>query len=195
MWSGMKCALCEDKQCYDGKNCLKKEIGEIGEIGEINSEDKRIMEISAKIEAEGYMKITRMEELVRFCKEMKFKKLGIAFCIGLENEAKILHKYFSKNFDVFSVCCKIGGIDKENFGLEKRGNGFEAMCNPIGQAKVLNKNKTDLNIILGLCIGHDILFAKYSEAPVTVLAVKDRVLAHNPLSAIYSGYYRRRWNL
>jgi uncharacterized metal-binding protein len=66
------------------------------------------------------------------------------------------------------------------------------MCNPIGQAKFLNKAKTDLNILLGLCVGHDSLFIKYSEAPITVFAAKDRVLAHNPLSAIYQSesYYK-----
>lgn len=63
------------------------------------------------------------------------------------------------------------------------------MCNPIAQARLLNKAETDLKIILGLCVGHDSLFLSYAEAPVTVLAVKDRVLAHNPLGAIYAGYY------
>ena len=54
-----------------------------------------------------------------------------------------------------------------------------------------NKETTDLNIILGLCIGHDILFTQHSEAPVTTIVVKDRVLAHNPVGAIYSNYYLR----
>jgi uncharacterized metal-binding protein len=43
-----------------------------------------------------------------------------------------------------------------------------------------------LNILLGLCVGDDTLFIKHSKAPVTVLAVKDRVLAHNPLGALYT---------
>ena len=66
------------------------------------------------------------------------------------------------------------------------------MCNPLGQATVLNNEGTELNIILGLCIGHDILFNQYSAAPVTTLAVKDRVLTHNPLGAVYSKYYLKR---
>lgn len=68
------------------------------------------------------------------------------------------------------------------------------MCNPIGQAKLLNQSGTQLNILLGLCVGHDSLFLKYSEAPVTVFAVKDRVLGHNPLAAIYmaEGYYKKK---
>jgi uncharacterized metal-binding protein len=42
------------------------------------------------------------------------------------------------------------------------------------------------NVLLGLCVGDDTLFIKHSKAPVTVLAVKDRVLAHNPLGVLYT---------
>jgi uncharacterized metal-binding protein len=140
------------------------------------------------------MQLTRLEELILYAKEMGYKRLGIAFCIGLENEAKVIHELLAKEFEVHSVCCKACGIDKSEFGLERLHGekGIEATCNPIGQAMILNEEKTDLNIIVGLCIGHDILFTKYSKAPVTTLAVKDRVLAHNPLGAIYSGYHRKR---
>jgi len=67
------------------------------------------------------------------------------------------------------------------------------MGNPIYQAELMNREKTDLNILLGLCVGHDSLFLKYAESPVTVLAVKDRVTGHNPLAAIYlsDSYYRK----
>jgi len=67
------------------------------------------------------------------------------------------------------------------------------MCNPISQAMVLNDDKTDFNILLGLCVGHDSLFIKYANAYTTVLVVKDRVLGHNPVAALYTadGYYQR----
>jgi uncharacterized metal-binding protein len=70
------------------------------------------------------------------------------------------------------------------------------MCNPIYQAKLLNHEKTDFNILLGLCVGHDSLFFKFTEAPTTVLAVKDRVTGHNPLAAIYlcETYYQKLKN-
>jgi uncharacterized metal-binding protein len=66
------------------------------------------------------------------------------------------------------------------------------MCNPIGQAMIVNRAKTDFNVLLGLCVGHDSMVFKYAEAPCTVLAVKDRLLGHNPLAAIYTmdTYYR-----
>ena len=67
------------------------------------------------------------------------------------------------------------------------------MCNPIGQALLLNEQKTDFNVIMGLCVGHDTLVMKYLEAPITTLAVKDRVTGHNPLAAIYlsESYYKK----
>ena len=110
-------------------------------------------------------------------------------------EAEIINKILTKDFEVFSTCCKICGMDKSEFRLKKlhKKKKVDPMCNPIGQAEILNKNKTDLNIILGLCIGHDILFTKHSKAPVTTLAVKDRLLAHNPLGAIYSLYYKKKF--
>ncbi len=52
-----------------------------------------------------------------------------------------------------------------------------------------------MNLILGLCVGHDTLFIKHSQAPVTVLAAKDRFLGHNPLAALYlaEGYYKKKF--
>jgi uncharacterized metal-binding protein len=59
------------------------------------------------------------------------------------------------------------------------------------RAHFLQKAGTELNVMLGLCVGHDSLFSAHSHAPVTVLAVKDRILGHNPLAASYlvDGYY------
>jgi uncharacterized metal-binding protein len=186
----MKCAICKTKKCYEGKDCTKIKDAVTSKYGE--SENKKIMQISSKIESEGYMKLTRLEELILFCSEMNFKKIGVAFCIGLEEEARILHNILERKFGVYSVCCKVCGINKSEFKLSKvRDKDFEAMCDPIGQATILNDNKTDLNIIFGLCMGHDILFSKYSKAPVTTLLVKDRVLAHNPAGAL-NKYYRNK---
>jgi len=188
----MKCALCEDKDCYEGKDCtdIKDEVK-----GEYKGEDLKTLKVSTGIESEFYMKKTRLEELIIYAKRMGHKRLGIAFCIGLEKEAKVIHDILSKQFEVHSVCCKVCGIDKSMFDLKRlhESSETEAMCNPIGQARVLNDEGTDLNIILGLCVGHDTLFTKHSKAPVTTLAVKDRVLGHNPLAAIYSNYLKKKF--
>lgn len=139
----------------------------------------------------------RILEIIEFAWKMDYQRLGLAFCAGLAHEAKAVEKLLShKNFEVVSVICKAGRIPKEKIGVqdhEKIAIGkFEPMCNPILQALLMNDAKTDFNIVLGLCVGHDSLFFKYAEAPCTVLAVKDRVLGHNPLAAIYTidSYYR-----
>jgi uncharacterized metal-binding protein len=125
---------------------------------------------------------------------MHYQKIGIAMCVGLTREANILIGILSKQFEVVSICCKNSGISKDDYDMPHiNSSRYEASCNPIGQALVLNDNETDLNVILGLCIGHDILFSQSSKAPVTTFAVKDRVLAHNPLGALYSGYHLRKF--
>jgi uncharacterized metal-binding protein len=140
---------------------------------------------------------TRIEEIIEFAGKMDYQRLGLAFCIGLRQEAKIVEKIFSaKGFDVVSAVCKVGRIPKDQIGVGKdqqiAPDTTEAMCNPILQALILNKENTDFNVLIGLCVGHDSLFFKYAGAPSTVLAVKDRLLGHNPLAAVYNAdsYYR-----
>lgn len=140
----------------------------------------------------------RVQEIIEFAQKMNYQKLGIAFCVGLHPEARSLNKILEVHgFQVASVVCKVGCTPKELIGIEEEEKinigEFESMCSPIVQAKILNNEKTDLNILVGLCVGHDSLFFKYSEAPVTVLVAKDRVLGHNPAAALYTSntYYAR----
>ena len=141
---------------------------------------------------------TRIVEIYEFAEKMNYKRLGLAFCSGLAKEADIVADVLDeRGFEVVSVLCKAGRTSKDRIGLkdeEKIYQGTEeAMCNPIFQAKLLNHAKTEFNILLGLCVGHDSIFFKYAEAPTTVLAVKDRVTGHNPLAAIYLSdtYYKK----
>ena len=140
---------------------------------------------------------TRVAETIEFAKRMKYKRLGLVFCIGLRKEAKVMEMLLTeKGFEVVSVMCKAGRIPKSTLGLDAgqtiRGNVSEAMCNPVAQAMLLNDSKTEFNIAMGLCVGHDSLLFKYVEAPTTVLLVKDRVTGHNPVAVLYTvdSYYR-----
>jgi uncharacterized metal-binding protein len=141
---------------------------------------------------------TRIIEICEFAQKMNYRRLGLAFCIGLAREAAAAsHIFQAHGFEVASILCKAGRTLKDLIGIkddEKIHQGTdESMCNPIYQAKMLNHAQTELNVLLGLCVGHDSLFFKYAEAPTTVLAVKDRVTGHNPLAAIYlaDSYYRK----
>lgn len=200
------CGLCKilacktvDKEKYP-KNCpCRSNI--IDESRELyySEENKIIAYNSAIVEKEGYCKETRIEETINFVKRSNYRKIGIAFCSGLKKEVEAINNiYIKKGFEVYSVICQCGNIPKEYIGIteEQKINPdkFETMCNPIGQALLLNECETDFNIVVGLCVGHDSLFIKYSKAPVTVLAVKDRVTGHNPLAPIYlrSSYYKSK---
>ena len=148
---------------------------------------------AAQVEAAGYCRWPRVQEIIEFAHRIDATHLGIATCIGLIHEASLLQEILEANsFLVSSICCKVGSIPKEEIGLrdeEKvRPGQFEALCNPIGQAGLLNEAGTHLNVAVGLCVGHDSLFFRYSHAPVTVLVAKDRVTGHNPVAALYTSH-------
>jgi len=159
--------------------------------------EKKLAANAGIVEATGYMQWPRLKDTIEFAKLMGYKKLGIAFCIGLQKEASILSRILEKyGFKVSSVICKTGSIPKTEVGVPEEyqltsKTGYVigyVTCNPIGQAMLLNREETDMNIIVGLCVGHDILFTKHSEAPVTTLIAKDRVTGHNPAAALYTYY-------
>jgi len=140
----------------------------------------------------------RVQEICEFAQKMGYRKLGIAFCGGLHSEAWSLTQILeARGFEVISVTCKAGGTPKEQIGIKDeekiRVGEFESMCSPIAQGMILNAEKTDFNILVGLCVGHDSLFLKYSKAYCTVLVAKDRLLSHNPCAALYTtgSYYAR----
>jgi uncharacterized metal-binding protein len=133
----------------------------------------------------------RILEIAEFARRMQYARLGLIFCAGLAKEGRAAAAYYrAKGFEVVSVLCKVGCVPKETLGVQdgqKIAVGRpESMCNPITQAMIANEARTQLNILLGLCVGHDSLVLKYCEAPCTVLAVKDRLLGHNPLAAVYT---------
>ncbi len=140
---------------------------------------------------------TRLLEVAEFAGRMNFEKLGLVFCVGLAREARRVRDFLEgKGFRVVSVICKAGRLPKEKLGVKDgekiRPGTPESMCNPVLQAEVLNRAETDFNVVMGLCVGHDSIFLRFSKAYCTVLAVKDRVTGHNPLAAVYTlgSYYR-----
>ena len=199
-----KCTSCGLYGCFekDGEKMpegcpgLGQIVGDA--LKEYSGDVANIAKVSAEVEYDGYMKWTRVEELMEFCRRMGWSKVGIASCMGLRRESIILTRVLESNgFDVRGVFCKVGGIPKEAVGVSRekmlRREG-DAMCNPVSQAMLLNGEGTDVNVIMGLCVGHDMLFTKFSHQPVTTLVVKDRVLCHNTVGALYGAdgmYYKR----
>lgn len=214
-----QCARCEGKFCYQG--IKKKEVLPdfcpmrlFEDLLEPTAERYRSPELhhfflnAAITEREAYEpsfarekgKIhpvrPRIREIAEFAKKIGARKLGLAFCIGLADEAgraaRILEKH---GLEICSVVCSCGAIDKTEVGIAaehkiRNPEKFESSCNPLLQAEIMNRIETDFNIIVGLCVGHDMLFTQACKAPVTTLVVKDRILGHNPVAALYSRYYK-----
>ncbi len=162
-----------------------------------DEENNRVSVVSAQIENEFYLQYTRLQEVMEFSRRMGFHKIGIATCVGLIEESRTLARILRKNgFEVYGAVCKIGSFLKADVGVSEDDmtRTGAVMCNPIMQAEVLNQAGTDFNVVMGLCVGHDSLFYKYSEALVTTLVAKDRVLAHNPAGALYqaNAYYKSK---
>ena len=199
------CANCSVHACSKAKpetlpkNCPMRYPELLNQTVEAYGDNRDFYIASSEIEAQGYGEWVRVREVIEFSKKMNYRKLGLAFCRGLRTEARILAGILkAHDFEVVSVICKAGGVDKTEVGIDEenkvRPGTFEPMCNPIFQAELLNQEKTQFNIALGLCVGHDSLFYKYSEAMVTMLVAKDRVLGHNPVAALYQadGYCKSR---
>lgn len=151
-------------------------------------EDAKLAQVSAGVEADGYRKWPRVHETIVFAKRMGYHKIGIASCVALLRESRALAKMLRGNgFEVFGVGCKTGELNKTDLGIDEAHQGpGPVACNPILQAELLNREGTELNIVMGLCVGHDSLFYKHAKAVTTTLVVKDRVLMHNPVSALYT---------
>ena len=156
---------------------------------------RRVAVASAEVEAEHYCAFTRVEETMAFAEKIGAHKLGIATCVGLLSESRVLADILRRHgFEVVGIACKAGAQSKETIGCPEYCTEVGPnMCNPILQAKLLNAERTDLNLVVGLCVGHDSLFYRYSEALCTTVVVKDRVLGHNPVAALYTAnsYYRK----
>ena len=159
-------------------------------------ENLKFMQTAAAVEFGGYCKLTRVQEIVEFAKKMNYKRIGIATCVGLLKETRIVAKILrSHGFEVYGVGCKVGKVSKQDLGIPTECNAIgKSICNPIMQAALLEKHETQFNIVMGLCVGHDSMFYKYSAAPVTTLVTKDRVLGHNPAAALYmsEGFYSKK---
>ncbi len=184
------CFTCEEKRCLLGQQCGLIAAGEDAE----DRKFQRVLDAATDISLEPERALCRVSEFVYFALEMEYKKVGIAFCVDLFEQTTILARVLARFFQVFSVCCRVGKtyVDTLPVYPDSGINDFDvdsAPCNPVGQAEILNRFGSDINIIAGLCVGMDCIFAEVSQAPATALFVKDKMLANNPVAAVYSDFY------
>lgn len=146
-----------------------------------------VMRAASAVSAAGFDRHwCRAEETIAFALQMGWKRIGIACCAGLMEEGRIFARILrAQGLEPFGICCKVGSVPKGRLGAQASCCDVgEISCNPLLQAKLLAEADTQLNVVLGLCVGHDTLFYQHSEAPVTTLVAKDRATAHNPAGAL-----------
>ncbi len=202
----LNCSDCKKRACRAQgddaypNHCPSLETEDLEKIRALyDEENKRIAHAAALVEAEGYGRLTRVEETIEFCRKMSYTHIGIAHCVGFSAEASVMRKILRHHgFAVETVQCGAGGIGKEFIGIRREeqvhDTDFEAMCNPIGQGYWLEKAGCDFVVIVGLCVGHDTLMIKTLNLPCTVMAVKDRVTGHCPVQPLYlsESYYNKK---
>jgi len=184
----LKCADCKEKPCETGRPCAEMPFPDLYR----DPETRRTMRAASEVSGEFYGLLNRLEEIMEFASRMGFRKLGLAFCIGLAEEARLVAEILGREFEVESVCCKLGGLENGELGLMDPPGPKESSCNPATQALMIERAGCELAIVLGLCVGHDTVFYRACRVPVTTLAVKDRVLGHNPIAAVTCPYVRKR---
>ncbi len=132
---------------------------------------------------------TRLEEAISVAHYIGASHVGLSFCVGFKEEAKLLTNVLEVNdFQVSSACCKTGATPKEVVGIREdekiRPGRPEMICNPAAQAELLNRSGVEFALVLGQCVGHDSVAFANLDAPAACLVAKDRVLAHNTVAAL-----------
>lgn len=139
-------------------------------IGNYKNQDKEIMKLTAKAKNKS-----RLQELIDYAKLAGYRRLGVANCKGVQPYAdKLVQLLRAAGFEVASVNCRESGLDGAAICEDMSGR----CCDPLAQAAFLNGQGTELNINVGLCLGHGLLFQKYSDAEVTTFLVKDFATKH-----------------
>jgi len=144
-----------------------------------NEDDLRLMKMTRKS-----ISRSRIQEIIEFCREAQIQRIGIANCASMQKYADVVIDILTNaGFDVFSINCR----NSKLYNAELYNDNSEGLsCNPVSQAKFLNDNYTNLNINIGLCMGHGLIFNKHSNAPVTTLIVKDFSADHKTIDSLHA---------
>jgi uncharacterized metal-binding protein len=170
----IECATCSRYACRVGRldaapgSCPMR--GPFPDFEELYADEprRRLAYQAARVEAEGYGRWTRLREVSELARRMGYTRLGIAHCPDTRREGTLAASYFDS-----------GGLQAV---LPPSGE----RCDPVGQALLFDAERTELNVVAGMCVGHDALFVRHSAAPVTSLIVRDPRLRHNPIAALYT---------
>jgi uncharacterized metal-binding protein len=184
----MDCTQCTPKICRSSSSCgaerferdqMKTSYGE--------ERNQQIVHSAAALVDDGRAgNLSRLQEIIEFVKLMHYEKIGLAYCYGMEQDAKILRNIFrQEGLRLITVSCTVGGVPERD--VHSSSDNLHVSCNPIGQAQQLNEEGAEFVILMGICLGHDILLQRNLAADFTTFVVKDRVHHNSPLDALRVG--------
>lgn len=180
--SKMDCTRCALKGCRFGSPCVDRSEEYLG-LYQGEETYTTVKAASELVDGGRAGTLSRLEEIVEYAKLRGYRSLGVAYCYGMEKEAGLLQEHLKTNgFNIDMVSCTVDGV--KEFQIDPSKEEESVSCNPLGQANVLNQSAAELTILMGLCLGHDILFQKQLNMDFTTWLVKDRVTKHRPLDAL-----------
>ena len=182
----MNCTTCFDKVCRKRQSsCNRENFAKTEVINEyMDASTSAIVQAAAELVDSGRAgQLSRLEEIIEYATLMKHKRLGVAYCYGMEQHVKILESMLTeRGFTVAAVSCSVGGLKQSEVNSESCIH--KVSCNPLGQAQQLNSENVDLTLIVGICMGHDILINRNLNMDFTTFVVKDRLYNHAPLMGL-----------
>ena len=181
----MDCIACSKKICRVGESCGVETFNGNELKNEYHlDENQKIIQVAAALVDEGRAgSLSRIQEIIEFIQRMEYKKVGLAYCYGMEETAKNLRNILRENNIRSSyVSCAVGGLKQDE--VNDKSCIHNVSCNPLGQAAQLNSEGVDFVLIMGICLGHDIILQRNLKPDFTTVIIKDRVYNHNPLQEL-----------
>lgn len=181
----MDCTVCKAKHCRSLNDCNAGQFSTVEVMEQYwQPDNQEVVQSAAQLVDHGRAgSLSRLQEIIEFAKSMKYRRIGLAYCYGMESEAIGVKTFLQRNeLKAFGISCTAGAMGQDQ--INQQSVIENVSCNPLAQAQQLNAEKPDLVVVMGLCLGHDILFHQHIKLPVTTLVVKDRVNEHNPMKEI-----------
>jgi uncharacterized metal-binding protein/predicted Fe-Mo cluster-binding NifX family protein len=132
------CLACMARACLRGAACPLTSIAASGPGADRVT--GLMLEASLDIAVEPERTLCRLSELIYFCLEMRYRRIGVAFCEDLREPAEILVRVLRRFFDVYPVSCKLGErpmstlaarvarVDRSDSVLQSKG---QARCSTV----------------------------------------------------------------
>jgi len=170
----VQCAECKGFYCKLGSpdaspdHCPMR--GDFPEFDDLYAEGwiRTILTQSARVEAKGYCRWTRLKEVAEFAHLMGYRTIGLAHCPDMKPEAQRIADHLHRS------------------GLIPVIPPLSLAGDPISQAEVFRERNTEMNLLSGMCPAHEVLFLGSTQAPTVSLIARDTRLRHNPAAALYT---------